>query len=152
MTTEKYLKRLSWLTNTITSRAEKMALDRSRATNMVVPTDNSPVQSSPKDTLSEIISDLADTDKELQGYIAEYKFIMSQINALTGIYSTAYIYRRYGRGQSVSEIASAMNISRSTAYRIHHDALEEFEKRHGKFYKKAKSYEILEKLEHFGTL
>jgi hypothetical protein len=144
MTTEKYLRRLSWLINTINSRSEQIALDRSRATNMVVPTDNTPVQSSPKDALCEIVSDIADMDEEKKGYIAEYKFIMTQINSLTGVYSPAYIYRRYGRGQSVNEIAREMEISRSTAYRIHRDALAEFEFLYGDFYKAEKNYQFME--------
>ena len=149
MTTEKYLRRLSWLTNTITSRNEKIILGRSRATNMVVPTDNTPVQSSPKDKLCEIMSEVADLDKELQGYVAEYRFIMSQVNSLSGIYSTAFIYRRYGRGQSINEIANEMHISRSTVYRIQNDALAEFEEKYGETYQNTNSYEYLE---HFGTL
>lgn len=144
MTTEKYLRRLSWLTNTINSRAERIALGRSRATNMVVPTDNTPVQSSPKDTLCEVMSEVADMDEELKGYLSEYTFIIKQINALTGVYSTAFLYRKYGRGQSVNEIASAMNISRSTAYRIQREALEEFEEMYGYFYKAEKNYQMLE--------
>ena len=149
MTTEKYLRRLRWLTNTINSRAERIQTGRSRATNMVAPMDSDPVQTSPKDTLCEILSDVVDTDEELKGYVAEYKFIMGQINELTGTYSSAYLYRRYGRGQSVNEIASEMNISRSTAYRVHREALAEFEFLHGDFYKATNKFQIME---HFGTL
>lgn len=149
MTTEKYLRRLSWLANTITSRSEKITLGRARATNMVVPTDNTPVQSSPKDKLSEILSEVADLDNEKQGYIAEYKYIMSQVDSLSGIYSAAFIYRRYVREQSINEIASEMNVSRSTAYRIQNDALAEFEQKYGETYQKANNYKTLE---HFGTL
>ena len=71
MTNEKYLKRLKWLENMIISRADKIDLGRSRATNMVVPTDRDPVQTSPRDKLSEIMSEVVDTDKELQTYKAE---------------------------------------------------------------------------------
>lgn len=149
MTTEKYLKRLSWLTNTIASRNEQINLGRSRATNMVVPTDNMPVQTSPKDKLCEIMSEIADLDTELKGYVAEYKYIMSQVNSLSGIYSTAFIYRRYGRGQSINEIASEMHVSRSTVYRIQNDALAEFEEKYGNLYKNANSYNIME---HFETV
>lgn len=140
MTTEKYLQRLEWLENTIRSRQEKVFYGRSKVTNMVAQTDKDPVQTSPKDTMSEILADVADTDKELQVYVAEYKLIMSQVDTLTGVYSPALIYRRYAKGDSVSEIARAMHISRSTAYRVHREALEEFEDLFGKIYKKAKNY------------
>lgn len=149
MTTEKYLSRLSWLANTITSRSEKITLGRARATNMVVPTDKTPVQSSPKDKLSEILSEVADLDNEKQGYIAEYKYIMSQVDSLSGIYSAAFIYRRYVREQSIKEIAREMDISRSTVYRIQNDALAEFEEKYGETYQKENGYKTLE---HFGTL
>lgn len=148
MTTEKYLERLSWLANTIASRNEQITLGRSRATNMVVPTDNTPVQSSPKDKLCEIMSEVADLDKELQTYKAEFRLIMSQVNSLSGIYSPAFIYRRYAREQSVNEIASEMHVSRSTVYRIQSDALAEFEEKFGEIYKDANNYGILE---HYGT-
>lgn len=149
MTTEKYLQRLEWLENTIRSRQEKVFYGRSKVTNMVAQTDKDPVQTSPKDTMSEILADVADTDKELQVYVAEYKLIMSQVDTLTGVYSPALIYRRYAKGDSVSEIARAMHISRSTAYRVHREALEEFEDLFGKIYKKAKNYR---NMTHFDTL
>ena len=149
MTTEKYLRRLSWLTNTITSRIEKLEVERGRATNMVAPTDNDPVQSSPKDTLCEILSTVVDMDKELSGYVAEYKLIMSQVNGLTAPFAPAYLYRRYGRCQSVNEIASDMRMSRSTAYRVHREALAEFEDLWGENYLNSKDFSFME---HFGTL
>ena len=148
MTTEKYLRRLSWLANTITSRSERITLGRARATNMVVPTDNMPVQTSPKDKLCEIMSEVADLDTELQRYKAEYRRIMSQVDSLSGIYSAAYIFRYYVRGQTINEIASEMHVSRSTVYRIQHDALAEFEEKYGECYQDIKSYEHLE---HFET-
>jgi len=149
MTTEKYLSRLSWLANTIISRDEKLTVDRSRATNMVAPTDNEPVQTSPKDTLCEILSGVVDMDKELSGYVDEFKYIMGQVNALSEPLAPAYLFRRYGRCQTVREIAREMKISRSTVYRVHHEALDEFEDLWGEIYLKSKDFSIME---HFGTL
>ena len=149
MTTEKYLRRLTWLVNTITSRAERVDFGRARATNMVVPTDNDPVQSSPRDTLCEILSDVVDTDKELQGYKAEFKYIMGQVNELTGEDAPAYLWLRYVKDKNMSEIASDMNISRSTAYRIHREALAEFEFLYGETYNRANNFRFME---HFDTL
>ena len=149
MTTEKYLRRLSWLTNTITSRLERLEIERGRATNMVAPTDNEPVQTSPKDTLCEILSTVVDMDKELTGYVAEYKLIMSQVNGLTAPFAPAYLYRRYGRCQSVNEIASDMRMSRSTAYRVQREAIAEFENMWGENYLNSKDFS---NVEHFGTL
>lgn len=136
MTTEKYLKRLCWLANTIQSKAELVAMKRSNATNMVAPTDSDPVQTSAKDTLCEIVSDLIDEDAELSAYVAEYKRIRSQVNTLTGEYSPAYIFRRYEKDQSVKEISSALHVSRTTVYRIREDALAEFEELYGECYAK----------------
>lgn len=149
MTTEKYLRRLSWLTNTITSRLERLEIERGRATNMVAPTDNEPVQTSPKDTLCEILSTVVDMDKELTVYVAEYKMIMSQVNGLTAPFAPAYLYRRYGRCQSVNEIASDMRMSRSTAYRVQREAIAEFEDMWGDNYLNSKDFS---NVEHFGTL
>ena len=142
MTTDKYLCRLTWLVNTIASRAEKVDFGRGRATNMVVPTDNDPIQTSPKDTLCEILSDVVDTDKELQAYKNEFKYIMGQVNELTGENSPAYLWLRYVKDKNVSEIANDMDISRSTVYRIRREALEEFEFLHGETYKTAKNWTI----------
>lgn len=149
MTTEKYLKRLEWLENMIVSRSENIELGRTRAMNIVAVTDKEPVQTSPKDTMCEILSNVVDTDKELNKYKAEYEKIMGQVNALSGVYSSAYLYMRYAKGHNVTVIARALNVSRSTAYRIHHDAVEEFEDLYGKIYKSAKNYQSLE---HFDTL
>lgn len=149
MTTEKYLKRLEWLENMIISRSENIEIGRTRAMNIVSVTDKDVVQTSPKDTMCEIMSNVVDTDKELSRYKAEYNRIMGQVNALSGVYSSAYLYMRYAKGHNVTVIARALNVSRSTAYRIHHDAVEEFEDLYGETYKKAKNYQTLE---HFGTL
>lgn len=149
MTTERYLSRLYWLINTIGSRDARIKTGRSRATNMVAPLDSDPVQTSPKDTLCEIMSDVVDTDVELNRYKAQFNFIMGQVNELSGLYSAAYVFRRYGRDQSINEIANEMNISRSTVYRVHHEALEEFEHLYGDIYKAAHNFQFLE---HFGTL
>lgn len=149
MTTEKYLQRMKWLENMMLCRAERIDAGRSRATNMVAPTDKDVVQTSPKDTLCEILSNVADNDKELQGYKTEYLYIKSQIDSLTGVYSSAYLYMRFAKDKSVNETARTLNISRSTAYRVHKEALEEFEDLYGETYKKAKNYQ---NLEHFGTV
>ena len=49
MTTEKYLKRMNWLLNTIQSKTEVKELERSKALNMVAPTDGDRVQTSAQD-------------------------------------------------------------------------------------------------------
>lgn len=149
MTTEKYLRRLCWLENTIKSRSEKVEVGRSRATNMVAPTDSDPVQTSAKDKLCEIMSDVVDMDVELQAYVTQYKTIMSQIDNLSGIYAPAYLYGRFAKNKSVNEISRELHVSRSTTYRIHREAIEEFENLYGETYKQEKSFAFLE---HFGTL
>lgn len=149
MTTEKYLWRLNWLENTIRSRAEKIDASRSRATNMVAPTDNEPVQTSPKDTLCEIMSGVVDMDKDLQGYVMQYQFIMGQVDSLTGVNSPAYLYRRYAKGETMKEVAAELGLKRSKAYRVHREALDEFEEMYGDLYMCAKNYSFLE---HIGTL
>lgn len=143
MTTERYLSRLGWLANMIQSRYDMLELERGRATNMVAPTDSDPVQTSPKDTLCEILSGVVDIDSELNGYIDEYKFILGQVKTLTGKYSPAYIIRRYAYDQSMREITSAFHVSRTTGYRIHDAALSEFEELYGLTYQN--SPEIVEK-------
>lgn len=149
MTTEKYLRRLKWLENMIVSRGERVEIGRSRATNMVAPTDSDPVQTSARDRMGEILSDVVDTDKELSAYKAEYKVIMGQVETLTGDYSAAYIYLRFAKDKSVNDIARTLHVSRSTAYRIHNDAVEEFEDLYGHFYKNANNFQTLE---HFETV
>lgn len=140
MTTEKYLKRMYWLLNTIQSKSEMQILERGRATNMVAPTDGDRVQTSVKDRLSEILTKVVDADAEINGYVEEYRTIKAQVDSLTGEFAPAYIYRRYAMNQTMNEITSGLNVSRSTLYRIRGNALTEFEKKYGKTYKKVKSF------------
>ena len=140
MTTEKYLKRMYWLLNTIQSKAEMQTLERGRAVNMVAPTDGDRVQTSVKDTMCEILTKVVDMDAEIERYVDEYRTIKSQVDSLTGDFAPAYVYRRYAMNQSMSEITEGLNVSRSTAYRIRNNALNEFERRYGKSYKKVKSF------------
>lgn len=140
MTTEKYLKRMYWLLNTIQSKTEMTALERGRAINMVAPTDGDRVQTGVKDTLGDVLTKVVDMDAEIEGYIEEYRTIKAQVDTLTGDFAPAYVYRRYAMNQSMSEISDGLNISRSTAYRIRNNALREFEKKYGKAYKKVKSF------------
>jgi len=140
MTTEKYLKRMYWLLNTIQSKSEMLVLERGRATNMVAPTDGDRVQTSVKDTLGDILTKVVDTNTEIDGYVAEYRAIKAQVDSLTGEFAPAYIYRRYAMNQTMNEITSDLNVSRTTLYRIRGNALSEFEKKYGKVYKKVKSF------------
>lgn len=140
MTTEKYLKRMYWLLNTIQSKAEMSMIERGRAVNMVAPTDGDRVQTSVKDTLGDILTKVVDMDAEIAGYVEEYRTIKAQVDTLTGEFAPSYIYRRYAMNQSMSEITDGLNVSRSTAYRIRDNALREFEKKYGRSYKKVKSF------------
>lgn len=140
MTTEKYLKRMYWLLNTIQSKAEMSMIERGRAVNMVAPTDGDRVQTSVKDTLGDILTKVVDMDAEIAGYVEEYRTIKAQVDTLTGEFAPSYIYRRYAMNQSMSEITDGLNVSRSTAYRIRDNALREFEKKYGRTYKKVKSF------------
>lgn len=140
MTTEKYLKRMAWLLNTIQSKAEVKELERQKALNLSVPTDSEKVQTSAKDALGEILTRVVDIDLELKGYVEEYLLIKGQVDTLTGNLAPAYVYRRYALNRSMSEITQELNVSRSTAYRIREDALREFEKKYGKTYKKVKGF------------
>lgn len=140
MTTEKYLKRMYWLLNTIQSKSEMQILERGKAVNMVAPTDGDRVQTSVKDTLCEVLTKVVDMDAEIERYVDEYMTIKSQVDSLTGDFAPAYIYRRYAMNQTMNEITSELNVSRSTAYRIRGNALAEFEKKYGKTYKKVKAF------------
>ena len=140
MTTEKYLKRMYWLLNTIQSKSEVKTLEREKAINLVVPTDNEKVQSSAKDALGEIMSRVVDIDSEISGYIEEYRVIKGQVDNLTGEIAPAFVYRRYAMNQSINEITEGLHVSRSTLYRIRDDALAEFEKKYGKTYKRVKHF------------
>ena len=140
MTTEKYLKRMYWLLNTIQSKAEVKELERQKALNLSVPTDSEKVQTSSKDALGAIMTRVVDIDSEIQDYVDEYLEIKAQVDTLSGNLAPAYVYRRYAMNQSMSEITEELHISRSTAYRIRDNALTEFEKKFGKSYKKVKSF------------
>jgi len=140
MTTEKYLKRMYWLLNTIQSKTEVKQLERQKALNIVAPIDNERVQTSAHDALGDILSRVADMDGEIEGYVEEYKVIKGQVDTLTGNLAPAYVYRRYAMNQSMNEITQELNVSRSTAYRIRDNALAEFEKKYGKTYKRVKSF------------
>lgn len=140
MTTEKYLKRMFWLLNTIQSKAEIKELERQKALNLSVPTDSEKVQTSSKDALGEILTRVVDMDGEIKGYVDEYLVIKGQVESLSGNLAPAYVYRRYAMNQSMNEITEGLHVSRSTAYRIRENALTEFEKKFGKTYKKVKSF------------
>ena len=140
MTTEKYLKRMYWLLNTIQSKAEIKELERQKALNLSVPTDSERVQTSSKDALGNILTKVVDMDGEIKGYVEEYLAIKGQVDTLSGNLAPAYVYRRYAMNQSMSEITEELHISRSTAYRVRDTALTEFEKKYGKTYKKVKAF------------
>jgi hypothetical protein len=140
MTTEKYLGRMYWLLNTIESKTEVKRLERSKAINLVAPTDGDRVQTSAKDRLGEILSRVVDIDNEIQDYVDEYLEIKAQVDTLSGNLAPAYVYRRYAMNQSMNEITEGLHVSRSTAYRIRDNALSEFEKKYGKTYKRVKGF------------
>ena len=146
MTTETYLRRMNWLLNLIESKTEMVELERSKATKMTVPTDSEPVQTSPKDTLADILSNVADMDSEIKAYVLEYRFIKSQVETLSGELSAPYIYRRYAQNQSMRDVAKGLHVSRSTVYRIREEALSEFENKFGKSYIRKRKFRKIEKV------
>ena len=114
MTTEKYLKRMYWLLNTIQSKAEVKVLERQKALNLSVPTDSEKVQTSSKDALGEILTRVVDLDGEIKGYVDEYLVIKGQVDNLSGEFAPAFVYRRYAMNQSINEITEGLHVSRST--------------------------------------
>lgn len=140
MTTQKYLYRANWLRNTIMSQSAKVTAREGMAMNMVVPTDREPVQTSPRDKMCDIMSEWADDDTELQRFLDDYRRIVSEINSIDVEYGNALLFKRYCLKQSMKNIAVDLNVSRSTLYRIHRNALAEFEEKYQAKYRKLTTF------------
>jgi len=141
MTTKEYLSQIKDMRDRIKEKQAQIDNLRSLLTSISVNTENERVSSSSDpDKIGKMISDILDREAELKVYVDEYlqkeKEITHQIDSMKNPKCRAILYWRYVACMTFENIAAnAMELSFMHTFRLHGQALIEFEKEFGEFYK-----------------
>lgn len=141
MTTKEYLSQIKEMRDRIKEKQSQINDLRSLSTSITVNTENERVSSSSDpDKIGKITADILDREAELCVYINEYlqkeKEISCQIDSLKNNKCRAILHWRYVECMTFENIAAiAMKISFMHTFRLHGQALQEFEQKFGELYK-----------------
>ena len=96
--------------------------------------DRDKIQTSPKDSLSEMVTNMVQLDQEVESAIFRYTFIMDRcISMIHGLDNEVYkdvLFSRYVEEKDFETIACEMHLSYYRICHIHGEALQEFAKKY----------------------
>ena len=139
MTTEKYLLQAIRCERMIRNKFGEIARYKDLVTSVSVSTEGERVQSSgSKDKIGEFASRIVDMQNEIEALANKRDTIISQIEAMDSPNHYQVLYSKYVDGKNLYEVKNIIECSKTQIYRIHEQALEEFEKKYGKKYLKIK--------------
>lgn len=140
MTTKDYLNQLRNMKNAIIRSQERIDEKRSMLTSISVKTSDERVQSSSNpDKMAMMISDILDSEAELQVYIRDCmqkeREISQQIESIEDWRYREILYWRYVIGEPFEKIAvNRMNLTFRHVMRLHKQALKVFEEKYRNYY------------------
>lgn len=140
MTTKDYLNQLRNMKNAIIRSQERIDEKRNMLTSISVKTSDERVQSSSNpDKMAMMISDILDSEAELQVYIRDCmqkeREISQQIESLEDWRYREILYWRYVIGEPFEKIAvNRMNLTFRHVMRLHKQAIKEFESKYRNYY------------------
>ena len=140
MTTKDYLNQLRNMKNAIIRSQERIDEKRNMLTSISVKTSDERVQSSSNpDKMAMMISDILDSEAELQVYIRDCmqkeREISHQIESIEDWRYREILYWRYVIGETFEKIAvNRMNLTFRHVMRLHKQALKDFEDKYRNYY------------------
>lgn len=87
-----------------------------------------------KDKMGTMVAKILDLEKEVGNLTVVRDKIIKQIEGLSDPDMYQVLYGKYIDDCSLNEIARMIHLSKTHIYRLHDKALEEFEKKYGKYY------------------
>lgn len=139
MDTKRYLNQINMLDRRIQNKLSEIYQLKTMACSVTVSSDKERIQSSgSKDKLGDIVSKIADLEKEtdeiIDKFIEKRNRIINQIDQMENIDYYDILSKRYVGKQTFEEIAKTSHWSIRKVFMIHNKAVTEFENRYGKEY------------------
>lgn len=139
MTTKQYLNQVDRLDKTINNKLAEIYQLKSLACNISVVIDGEKVKSSGSqdrlgDAMAKIIDMERETDEIIDKMVDLKKKIVLQIESLENTNHYEILFARYIKRDSFEDIVKKTHYSRQQVWRIHSEALNEFEKKFGDEY------------------
>lgn len=139
MTTKQYLNQIYRLDRMINNKLSEIYQLKTLACTISVTNDGEKVKASiSQDRLGDSVAKIVDMEKETDKMIDELlelkKKIISQIENIEDTNYYYVLFLRYIKRDTFENIAKKMNYSKQQIWRIHNNALNEFEKQFGEGY------------------
>lgn len=137
MTTQEYLRQIEKLDAIIKNKQERVEYLRATLLGKGVDYSSERVKTSPQDRFSATISEYLDEEKRISKLLVELlskrNEIVTEIEQL-GTKHYKMLYLRYVKTMQFKEITGEMKMSENTVFRVHREAIKEFEKKFGAKY------------------
>ena len=139
MTTKEYLMQIKRMEKMIDNKFSELYRLRQLVSSISISTDGELVMSSGSmDKMGDSVSKIVDLEYSVAGTISQYtelrQKIISQIDSLKNYEYYSVLFSRYVSNNEFWKIADEMGYSERQVFRIHGNALKEFEKMFGKEY------------------
>lgn len=139
MTTKQYLDSVYRIDKIISNKLVEIYQLKTLASNISVANDGEKVISSINpDKLGDSVAKIVDMEREVDALVDELlekkKNIVLQIESMENTEHYNFLFLRYIKRASYKDIEEEMHYSRVQLWRIHEDAMNEFEKKYGSEY------------------
>lgn len=139
MTTKEYLMQIKRMEKIIDNKLSELYRLRQLVSSISISTDGERVMSSGSmDKMGDSVAKIVDLEYSVAGTISQYtelrQKIISQIDSLKNYEYYSVLFSRYVSNNEFWKIADEMGYSERQVFRIHGNALKEFEKMFGKEY------------------
>lgn len=139
MTTKEYLMQIKRMEKIIDNKLSELYRLRQLVSSISISTDGERVMSSGSmDKMGDSVAKIVDLEYSMAGTISQYtelrQKIISQIDSLKNYEYYSVLFSRYVSNNEFWKIADEMGYSERQVFRIHGNALKEFEKMFGKEY------------------
>lgn len=139
MTTKEYLVQIKRMEKIIDNKLSELYRLRQLVSSISISTDGERVMSSGSmDKMGDSVAKIVDLEYSVAGTISQYtelrQKIISQIDSLKNYEYYSVLFSRYVSNNEFWKIADEMGYSERQVFRIHGNALKEFEKMFGKEY------------------
>lgn len=137
MTTQEYLRQVEKLDAIIKNKQERVEYLRATLLGKGIDYSSERVKTSPQDRFSLTISEYLDEEKRISALLSELLVrrneIVSELEQLpTKFYKVLYL--RYVKTLQFKEIMTEMKVTEDSVFRIHREAIKEFERLFGEKY------------------
>lgn len=135
MKTQEYLQQAIRFERMAKNKLQEIERYRDMVASVTVAPKTDVIQSSgDKDKLGSMVAKIIDLEAEIENIIDVRERIIRQIESMKNPDIYQVLYGKYINGESLNEVGRLIHCSKTQIYRLHDRAIEDFEKKYGKYY------------------